>query len=66
MKNIFHRVKEPTLNLVFVLFSLSLYSATGGLGRVDDVESAQLCLPCTKVIFHSYYFTDMTIFIFLE
>lgn len=54
MKNIFHRLKEPTFRLVFVLFSLCLYSATGGLGRVGDVESAQLRLPCTKVIFHSY------------
>lgn len=37
MKNIFHRLKELTLNLVFVLLSLFLFSAMGGLGRVNDV-----------------------------
>lgn len=38
----------------------------GGLGRIDDVESAQLSLPCTKVIFYSCYFTDKNMFIFPE
>lgn len=66
MKNVFHRLKESTFNLASVLFSLLLYLTMAGLGRIDDVESAQLCLPCTKVIFDSCYFTDMNIFFFLQ
>lgn len=66
MQSIFHRLKEPIFNPVFVLFSLSLYSAMGGLGRVDHVESAQLHLHCTKAIFHSHYFIDMSTWISLE
>lgn len=38
----------------------------GGQGMIDDVESAQLSLPCTKVIFHFCYFTGKNMFIFPE
>lgn len=58
--------KRNLLLILFVLFSLLLSSAMGGLGRIDEVESAQLSLPCTKVIFHFCYFTDKTMFIFPE
>lgn len=60
-------IDKRNLLLIFCfLFSLFLSSAMGGLGRIDDVDSAQLLLPCTKVIFCTCYFTDKNLFIFSE